>query len=118
MAKKRMSNGAFLGIWCTAVVLAMGIGITVEVLGNNPGFKTMLDTYVNKGEAHVVEVPGSESWDTNFYSQKYPKAETAGGNAEAKADGEDVVEEICDEGMVLLKNEATTLPLANKISHY
>ena len=109
-----MSNGAFLGIWCTAVVLAMGIGITVEVLGNNPGFKTMLDTYVNKGEAHVVEVPGSESWDTNFYSQKYPKAETAGGNAEAKADGEDVVEEICDEGMVLLKNEATTLPLANK----
>ena len=111
---KRMSNGAFLAIWSVVAVLSIGIAVALEVVGNNKGMATMFDTYLpgGKGAAHVVQVEGSESWDTDYYSQTYAKAEAAGGNVAAQINGEEVVEEVCNEGVVLLKNANDALPIA------
>ena len=114
MAKKRMNNVAFLSIWAGAIVLMFGVAITLEVMGNTPGIKTMLDTYVNKGKAHIEQVENADTWDTNYYNPKFTQATSAGGNAEAKENGETVVEKITDEGMVLLKNKDNALPLSTE----
>ena len=116
MAKKRMSKGAFLGVWCPVAALCLGFGIAIQIAGDHPGLKTILDTYVNKGKAHVTEVEGSENWDTNYYSQTYPSSTADGGNADAKANGEKTVEKIADEGMVLIKNKESALPLTTAAS--
>ena len=110
--KKRMRNGAFLGIWCTVAVLCAGIAIALEVVGDNPGLKTILNTYVNRGKAHVEQIEGSEKWDTDYYNQRFPQSQSAGGNADAAANGESLVEKVGNEGMVLLKNDTAALPLA------
>lgn len=111
MSKKRMRNGAFFGIWCTTAVLCLGVAVALEVLGNNNSIKTILNTYVNRGKAHVEQIEGSEKWDSDYYNQKYPQSEAAGGNADAAKNGEALVEKVGDEGMVLLKNKSA-LPLA------
>ena len=116
MSKKRLSKGAFLGIWCPVAVLLLGFGIALQIAGEHPGLKTILDTYVNKGKAHVTKVEGSETWDTNYYSQTYPSSTSEGGNAQAKENGEKTVEKITDEGMVLIKNKESTLPLTSAAS--
>lgn len=116
MSKKRLSKGAFLGIWCPVAVLLLGFGIALQIAGEHPGLKTILDTYVNKGKAHVTKVEGSETWDTNYYSQTYPSSTSEGGNAQAKENGEKTVEKITDEGMVLIKNKESALPLTSAAS--
>ena len=111
MSKKRMRNGAFLGIWIPVIVLFGGLALTIELLANSTAIKSVLDTYVGKGAAHIAQVEDAADWDTNYYNPKYPQNENAGGNADTKADAEDTVEKICDEGMVLIKNNNHALPL-------
>ena len=106
-----MRNGAFLGIWIPVIVLFGGLALTIELLDNSTAIKSVLDTYVGKGAAHIAQVEDAADWDTNYYNPKYPQNETAGGNADTKADAEDTVEKICDEGMVLIKNNNHALPL-------
>ena len=109
--KKKMSNGAFLGTWIPFLTLSVAGIVAVEICAVQ--FKSILDTYVNKGAMHIDQAEGTENWDTDYYSQTYSTASAAGGNTSAKANGEKTVEEIGNEGMVLLKNDGT-LPLTNK----
>jgi len=108
--KKRMKNGAFLGVWVPFLTLSVAAIVGIEV--SSVKFKPILDTYVNKGKQHITQAQGTEDWDTDYYDQTYPTSESAGGNSKAKEAGEKVVEDICDEGIVLLKNDGT-LPLVN-----
>ncbi len=117
MSKKRMKNSKFLGIWVPFLAIATGAVVAIECVV--PNFSTMLDTYagtiwapLGKGEIVKTAAKGSESWDSNYYKSSFGKAtESGSGTAEAKANGEKVVEEICDEGMVLLKNKDNALPI-------
>ena len=118
MSKKRMKNSKFLAIWVPFLAAAGAAVITIECVV--PSFSTLLDTYagtvwapLGKGEIVKTAAKGSENWDSNYYSMTYDKStEKNSGSAAAKANGESVVEEICDEGMVLLKNKDNALPIS------
>lgn len=111
MAKKKMKNGAFLGIWIPCISLSVGLIVALEVAaGIN---HNVFDTYLGRGNLVITKAEGTEDWDTDYYSQTYTTATTTNsGNAEAKENGEKTVREICNEGMVLLKNKDNALPLS------
>ncbi len=125
MSKKKMKNSKFLAIWVPFLAVAGAAVITIECV--LPSFATMLDTYagtiwapLGKGEIVKTQAKGSENWNSKYYGETFTKAtgETATGSVEANKNGESVVEEICDEGMVLLKNKNNALPVSkeNKIA--
>ena len=108
---KRIPKGAFLGIWLPIAAVTAGAAIALEVSAT--AFKGPIDYALGKGEMHVAKVEGSESWNTDYYSQSFDQSTAAGGNAKAKENGEAVVEKITNEGMVLLKNLDNALPIAS-----
>ena len=124
MSKKKMKNSKFLAIWVPFLAVAGAAVIAIEC--TLPSLSTMLDTYAGTvwaplGKGEIVKTPakGSENWNSKYYTQTYTKAtEKNSGSADAKKNGESVVEEICDEGMVLLKNKDNALPISkdNKIA--
>lgn len=107
-----MTKKKFLALMCPIGGLALALGVTLAVVSNVTATKTIFDTYLGKGQAHVQQVEGSENWNTDYYSQQFSKASSAGGNAQAQANSEKVVEKITDEGMVLLKNSNNALPIS------
>ena len=111
MYKRRMSNGAFLGVWCSLAAVFATLAITMEVLGNSQSYRTFFDTYLGRGDPYVVGAEGSDKWDTDYYGQTYSQSETASGNADAYAAAKATAERIEDEGIVLLKNKDSALPL-------
>ena len=100
MAKqKRRVSIVLITVMCVLVVLAIALSVAAVLL------ETMANTYLGRGTATVVEVEGSEDWDTTYYDTDYTDS------ADATAHGEDVTEELCEEGFVLLKNQDGALPL-------
>lgn len=113
-----MKNSKFLGIWVPFLALAGATVIAVECV--LPSFAQILDTYaggvwapLGKGEVIKTPAKGSENWNSKYYDATYTKAtENNAGSAEARKNGENTVEKICDEGMVLLKNKENALPIS------
>ena len=102
MSNTKKKNGLFkTSIVLTSVFLVTAIGLTVA----STALKSIANTYLGKGEAHIVEVEGSDQWDTNYYDVK------AKSKAEAVENGEKITKELCDEGFVLMKNKNDALPL-------
>jgi beta-glucosidase len=124
MSKKRMKNSKFLAIWVPFLAVAGAAVIAIEC--TLPSLSTILDTYagnfwapLGKGEIVKTQAKGSENWNSKYYTVSYDiSTEKNSGSAAAKKNGESVVEEVCDEGMVLLKNKDNALPLSkdNKIA--
>ena len=106
----KMSNKKFLGLWCPFLAASAALIIGVEC--TIPHVATILDTYVNHGDMIKTKAEGTENWDTNYYSQTYATATDAGGSTAALAAGKELVEDIADEGMVLLKNKDNALPIS------
>ncbi|MCR5491978.1 MAG: glycoside hydrolase family 3 C-terminal domain-containing protein, partial [Bacilli bacterium] len=69
-------------------------------------FSTVMDDYLGRGASHINTIADSESWDTNFYEDKYASTE------ESKADSYKLAKQVQEEGSVLLKNNGV-LPLAS-----
>lgn len=101
MAKAKKGLRVFLVV--LSVMMAV-LAIAVTVAGQM--LKTMANTYLGKGKPSIVEVEGSEEWDTDYYSPSF-----AGDKAGATANGERITKLLCDEGFVLLKNRESALPL-------
>lgn len=99
----KMSNKVFLGIWIPSLILLMGIIVASNILANH--YNTALDVYIGKGEIIKTPLEGREDWDTNYYSSSFKDSN------QSKQNGEKTVQEICDEGIVLLKNNHNVLPL-------
>ena len=115
--KKRMKNSKFLAIWVPCLTIATAAVVAIECVV--PGYKTMLDTYAGNvwaplGKGEIVKTPakGSEGWDSKYYKEEFAKGEKGKGSAEAKNNADKVVEEVTDEGMVLLKNKDNALPIS------
>ena len=99
----KMSNGKFIGIWAPFLVLPLAFIIGTEVAGDY--YKAFLDTNLGKGELVITKAEGTEEWDAEYY--KGASSETS----VTRKNGENKVEEICNEGIVLLKNDGT-LPIS------
>lgn len=96
--KKKFPLATTIGAAALAVV-----AIAATVVGSYYG--GTIDAYMGLGKETVVKVKGSESWDSEYYSLKGMTAEQVHQNAR------DLTEKIASEGMTLLKNNASTLPL-------
>jgi len=104
--KKRMSNRKFLGIVVPVSTLLVAVAVASGVLSNV--FSDVLDTYVATGKQEVHKLPGSENWDTSYYSL----GELSKENVAAQA--KDTTKRIAEEGITLLKNKDQALPLSGK----
>lgn len=101
--KKKMSNGAFLGIWIPVLAVTTGIVIGANIAADH--FEGTLNTYLGRGEMIKTPLEGTEDWNKEYYDQEFETSD------DSKANGEKTVEEICNEGIVMLKNDGT-LPIS------
>ena len=76
MSKRRISKGAFLGIWCSVAGICLASAIALEAFGDNSSFRTLFDTTFGRGNSRVVQADGSQHWDTDYYRQSFPQAKT------------------------------------------
>ena len=100
MAQNKKFRPAVISTVSVFAVLAVALSVAATTL------KSMANTYLGKGEATVIEVEGSDQWDTNYYNPSF--SDTTGSRTNAEA----VTKKLCDEGFVLMKNNRNALPLA------
>ena len=82
--------------------------LVILLAGNiaaNSTLSAILDAYIGRGEMIITTKDGAENWDTAYY-----KADAADAQ-EADRIAKDVTLRTAQEGIVLLKNEASALPL-------
>ncbi len=100
--KKMMANKKYLAIMFSVAAFLVALAIAASCVA--AFFSGVLDVYVGMGEEIVERVPGSENWDTEYYSLD-GKSET-----EVSDFARSTTKSIAGEGMVLLKNNGA-LPL-------
>lgn len=98
-----MSNKKFLAIWIPIVavlaILAIGINVAIGM------FRGAIVSYMGSGTYTVNAAEGTDDLDSDYYTADYETVD------EAKAASSELVVDIADEGMVLLKNSGS-LPLS------
>ncbi|MCR4698508.1 MAG: glycoside hydrolase family 3 C-terminal domain-containing protein [Bacilli bacterium] len=115
----KMSNKKFLGLWCPFLALSGALIIGTEVAVNHPVVNSALNGYaggiwsaLGPGEVVKTAAKGTENWNSTYYTTTYGVSTTNNSSTEAaQKNGEAVVEEISNEGMVLLKNKDNALPI-------
>ena len=100
---KKMSNKLFLGIWIPVLAVTTGIVVGANVAAGI--YSAALDFTFGKGDVIKTPLEGTEDWNKNYYSQSFDSS------AKSRKNGEEKVEDICNEGIVMLKNDGT-LPLS------
>ena len=100
---KKMSNKVFLGIWIPVLAVTTGIIVSANVAAGV--YSAALDFTFGKGEVIKTPLEGTENWNKTYYSQSFDSS------AKSRKNGENKVEDICNEGIVMLKNDGT-LPLS------
>lgn len=102
-AKAPMSNKKFLAIWIPviAVVAIVAIGANVAI----GLFRGAIESYMGAGTYTINEAEETADLDTDYYTADFESGD------DAKAASSQLVEDIADEGMVLVKNNGT-LPLS------
>ncbi|OZG65278.1 glycosyl hydrolase [Bifidobacterium eulemuris] len=100
--RKKMSNKVFLALWIPLVVVLTVFTLVANIVIGT--FHSTLENYAGSGAYVPQSTSEKDDWDTTYYERKYDTIE------EAMAASTGVINEISDEGMVLLKNDGT-LPL-------
>ena len=103
--KLKMRNGKVLAIWIPILAVLLALLIALNVLAGI--FGGVLDTSLGRGERHTIKPENTETWDTEYYEERYGTLE------EAVAASQKVMKQVDDEGTVLLKNNGV-LPLKDK----
>lgn len=101
--KKPMSRKRFLAVWVP--VLSLGLALAVAVPVAAYANKTVIDLYTNRGEQIVTKAKGTDSWDGVYHKKKCASVEAM------MEQSRQTTQAVCEEGIVLLKNERSTLPL-------
>ncbi len=83
--------------------------LVVLITGAATYFKGVLDVYAGRGELVESQKPGTEDWDTDYYTIDQSSAE------EIDSAAKDLTKEIAGEGMTLLKNNGI-LPLKTSVT--
>ena len=86
-------------IWAASTVLLTALLVTATVLTTKT-FKPLVENFLGRDTAITKKGDTGIAFDQEFTDK-----------AEARENGEKVVKEICEEGMVLLKNDNSCLPL-------
>ena len=86
-------------VWAASTVLLTGFLVAATILTTNT-FKGLIENVL--GSDTAIKAEGDNGI---IFEQKCSNKD------EARANGDEVVQEICEEGMVLLKNEGNALPL-------
>ncbi len=102
--KLRMRNGKFMAIWIP--IASFFVLLVIAALIASSLFGIVLDTQLGRGERRTIIPEGRENWDAEYYEQKYDTFE------ESRDASLEIMEEVGEEGMILLKNDGT-LPLAS-----
>ena len=89
-------------IWGATSLFLTGLLITANVLMRNE-FSSLLDQVFGGKRAITVKTDDSIEFPQSYFTKK-----------EARDNGNRVTEKICEEGMILLKNENNALPLKKK----
>lgn len=101
-AKRPMSNKKFLAIWIPAVavvaIVAVGANVAIGM------FRGAIESYMGTGTYTISNTAEGADLDTQYYEADYATTD------EAKSASAELVEDIADEGMTLLKNNGA-LPL-------
>ena len=100
MARQKMSNKTFLCIWVPILAILLATIIAVTCVMN--AYSVTLDNFLGRGERHVTNVEGTETWDLEFNKPKYATTE------EALKAATEVSRRVGNEGFVLLKNGGTS----------
>lgn len=103
--KKRMGNVLFTILWTPVLALVLVIAIVGTVLMNL--FQTALISYTDlSGDSISVKyADGTEDWESQYYASDLTAQE-------AMENGFALTERICNDGIILLKNQDASLPLA------
>lgn len=101
---RKMKTSVFLAIFIPVTVIVLALGIAVNLMATT--FSSVFISLYSweSPTAEAVRAEGTEDWDADYYSYKTKNSD------EAYANANNVVEDICDEGFVLLKNNGA-LPL-------
>ncbi|MCR4998963.1 MAG: glycoside hydrolase family 3 C-terminal domain-containing protein [Lachnospiraceae bacterium] len=105
-----MSVKKFTRIWTTVIAIVAILAIAVTIVLTGPLY-TVMNMYFGKGEAIIKQNAAAASMDGNYYVAEHADADSLLAASQAKA------EEVESEGIVLLKNENQTLPLASNESN-
>ena len=89
-------------VWLGSTLLLVALLITATVLTTRT-FKPLVENVLGRDTAITKEGDSGIVFEQDFDSKE-----------EARENGDNVVKEICEEGMVLLKNENDALPLKSK----
>lgn len=104
MAKEgAVGKKRFPVVLCVIAALCLVLAVAANVASSM--FSSLLDHYVGARPTTVVTPAGSENWDSAYYEQEYR------GRNQATQAATEVVTQIEEEGIVLLKNDGV-LPLA------
>ncbi len=99
--KKRRGIGRVtIPVICVLAVIAIALNVAA-----NSTLSGILDAYIGRGEMKIETKAGAENWDTTYYEQDSTTAEDADRVAK------DVTLRTAEEGITLLKNENSALPL-------
>ena len=98
--KKRGIGRITIPIICVLAVIAIVLNVAA-----NSTLSGILDAYIGRGEMKIETKAGAENWDTTYYNQDSTTAE------EADRVAKDVTLRTAEEGITLLKNENSALPL-------
>lgn len=101
--KLKMSNRRFRGILIPVMSIVGVLAVVATVAANM--MSSTLDTYLGKGQGHVIQKEGVEDWDTEYYKENSKNSE------ESKTKAYEVSKKVSNEGSILLKNNGV-LPLA------
>lgn len=104
-AKRPMSNKKFLSVWIPVLGFVLVLAVTANILLGV--FSNWVSSQLGTGTTTVTNADGTEGWDTSYEEADHATAE------EAEAAADQLVQDIAAEGIVLLKNEATALPLGD-----
>lgn len=105
----KMSNKRFLAIMLPIMAFVLALAIAVTIVAEY--FSMSLDTYIGRGNRVVSNPTNTETWDLDYYTQKYETAQGENGKEGSLDGAEKISKAITDEGTVLFKNSGA-LPLA------
>ncbi len=100
-----MSDKKFTRIWTAIIAIVAVLAIAVTFVLTGPLY-TVMNMYFGKGDAVVKKNPEAENLDADYYKAEHTDADSL------LAASEEMAERVEGEGIVLLKNENNTLPLA------
>lgn len=103
MTRKKMSNLKIRLILVPFLAALLIVCLVFTLIADT--YSYVLDINLGRGKRRVIIPSGTENWDTDYYNQRFSSS------ADAKAAALEVLLDVNNEGMVLLKNDGV-LPLA------